>query len=208
MALLIYANTGTQDTELGSTGAEFTEISPTNDTLIFSAGSNVVKDGESIPTQAQLISAGVVITGAELVVPKYFLQDISETELKEIFNMGNQDKQYVLAFNFDGATASEPVLEIWDDTDMDSINDVTLGEGTASLSWWRGITTTNSTPGTNWVGSRLAGSGSGYFLFLNDETGALSGADTLYCQLKIIVPATASAGGSANPIIAVKWTSN
>jgi len=208
MALAIYANTSTQDTELGSSGAEFTEISPTNDTLIFSAGSDVVKDGEPIPTQAQLISAGVVITGAELIVPKYFLQDISESELKEIFNMGNQDKRYVLAFDFDGATASEPVLEVWDDTDMDSIDEVTLGEGSASLSWWRGITTTDGLPGSNWTGSRLAGSGSGYFLFLNNENGALAGADTLYCQLKIIIPSTASAGGSANPIIAVKWTSN
>lgn len=208
MGLTIYANTGTQDSELGASGVEFTEISPTNDELIFSAGSDVVKDGEPIPTQAQLISAGVVLTGAEQVVPEYFLQDVSEVELKEIFNMGNQNKRYVLAFDFDASTASEPVLEIWDDTDMDSIDDTTLGAGTASLSWWRGITTTDALPGADWVGSRLAGSSSGNFLFLNNENGALTGADTLYCQLKIVIPATASAGGSANPIIAIKWTSN
>jgi len=208
MSLSIYCNTGTQDSELNTTGAEFTEISPLNDVLIFSAGSDVVKDGASIPTQAQLISAGVKVDGSEQTVSKYFLQDQSASELKEIFNMGNQDKRYVLAFDFDASTASEPVLEIWDDSDMDSIDAETLGSGTASLSWWRGITTTSSSPGTNWVGSRLAGSSSGYFLFLNDENGALASADTLYCQLKIVIPSTASNGGSANPIIVIKWTSN
>ena len=208
MALTIYANTGTQDTELGTSGVDFTEISPLNDKLIFSSGSDVVKDGEPIPTQAQLISAGVVLTGAEQIVSKYFLQDDSASELKEIFNMGNQDKRYVLAFDFDAITASEPILEVWDDTDMDTIDDVTLGGGTASLSWWRGITTTDGLPGTDWVGNRLAGSGSGYFLYLNNENGALAVPTVLYCQLKIVVPATANAGGSASPIIVVKWTSN
>lgn len=208
MALTIYANTGTQDTELGSSGVDFTEISPSNDELIFSSGSDVVKDGEPIPSQAQLISAGVVLTGAEQIVSKYFLQDNSSAILREIFNMGNQNKRYVLAFDFDAITASEPILELWDNTDMDTIDDVTLGEGTASLSWWRGITTTAGLPGTDWVGNRLAGSGSGYFLYLNNEAGALASPKTLYCQLKIVVPAIANAGGSANPILVVKWTSN
>jgi len=208
MALTIYANTGTQDTAIGTSGVEFTEISPLNDKLIFSSGSDVVKDGEPIPTQAQLISAGVVLTGAEQTVGKYFLQDNSASILKEIFNMGNQNKRYVLAFDFDAITASEPILEIWDDTDMDTIDDVTLGGGTASLSWWRGITTTAGLPGTDWIGNRLAGSGSGYFLYLNNQSGALAVPTVLYCQLKIVVPATANAGGSASPIIVVKWTSN
>ena len=208
MALTIYANTGTSDQELGTSGAEFTEFSVGNDTLIFSAGSNVVKDGEPLPSQSDLIQAGVILSGAEQIVPDYFLADLSDDELKEIHNMGNQDKQYVMAFDFDAATASEPVLEIWDDSDLDSIDNVTLGSGTPSSSWWRGITTTSSSSGSNWTGSRLAGSGSGYFLELNDGNGALSGADTLYCQLKIVIPASASAGGSATPIIAIKYTSN
>ena len=208
MALLIYSNTGTQDTPLGTSGVEFTEISPVNDTLIFSNGSDVVADGETIPSQSQLISAGVVLTGVQQIVSKYFLADYSAGILKQINNMGNLNKRYVLAFDFDSATASEPVLELWDDTDMDSVEDVTLGAGIPSSSWWRGITTTAGLPGADWVGNRLAGSSSGNFLYLNNESGALSVATTLYAQLKIIIPAIANAGGSANPIIAVKWTSN
>jgi len=208
MALTVYVNTGTSDQELGTSGAEFTEFSEGNDTLIFSAGSNVVKDGEPIPSQSDLIQAGVILTGSEQIVPKYFLADASDNELKEIHNMGNQDKQYVMAFDFDAATASEPVLELWDDSDLDSIDDVTLGGGVPSSSWWRGVVTTSSSPGDNWTGQRLAGSGSGYFLELNDGNGALSGADTLYCQLKIVIPASATTGGSAVPVFAVKFTSN
>jgi len=208
MALIIYANTGTSDQELGTSGAEFTEFSVGNDTLIFSAGSNVVKDGEPIPSQSDLIQAGVILSGAEQIVPLYLLADLSDDELKEIHNMGNQDKRYVMAFDFDAATASEPVLELWDDSDLDTIDGVTLGAGVPSSSWWRGITTTDGLPGSNWVGSRLAGSGSGYFLELNDGNGPLSGADTLYCQLKIVIPASAVNGGSAVPVFAVKYTSN
>ncbi len=208
MALIIYANTGTSDQELNTSGAEFTEFSVGNDSLIFSAGSNVVKDGEPIPSQSDLIQAGVILSGAEQIVPLYLLSDISANELKEIHNMGNQNKRYVMAFDFDATTASEPVLELWDDSDLDTIAGVTLGAGTPSSSWWRGITTTDALPGNNWVGSRLAGSGSGFFLELNDGNGALSGADTLYCQLKIVMPASATVGGSAVPVFAVKYTSN
>lgn len=208
MALTIYANTGTSDQELNTSGAEFTEFSVGNDVLIFTAGSNIVKDGEPIPSQSELIQAGVILTGAEQIVALYLLQDLSADELKEIHNMGNQDKRYVMAFDFDAATASEPVLELWDDSDLDTIDGITLGDGTASSSWWRGITTTDASPGSNWTGSRLAGSGSGFFLELNDGNGPLSGADTLYCQLKIVIPSTATVGGSAVPVFAVKYTSN
>jgi len=208
MALDIYLNTGTQDTELGTSGAEFTEYSEGNDSLIFSAGSDVVADGEPIPSQSDLIQAGVVLCDAEQTVGKYFLADIGSNLLREIFNMGNQDKRYVMAFDFDSATASEPVLELWDDSDLDSIDDITLGAGVPSSSWWRGVVTTDATPGADWTGQRLAGSGSGYFLQLNNGNGALSGADTLYCNLKIVIPASATSGGNAVPVFAVKWTSN
>lgn len=204
-ALTIYANTGTSDVEVGASGAEWTEIDIINDRLIFSAGSDNVADGEPSPSDTQLNSAGIVLTGAEITVDKYFLDDVSENELKEIVNMGSDNKRYVLAFSFDGATASEPTLEVWDDSDMDSIDLVCLGEGTASSSWFRGITTTSGLPGAGWAGSRLAGSSDGYFLWLNDESGALSGADVLYCQLKIVIPATQTDAGANTPVIAIKY---
>lgn len=203
--LTIYANTGTVDDELGVSGVEFTEIDIFNDRLIFTAGSDTVKDGEPSPSETQLNSAGILLTGSEIIIDKYLLDDNSANLLKEIHLMGNQDKRYVMAFDFDGATASEPVLEVWDDSDMNSIDLVCLGSGTASNSWYRGITTTAGLPGADWVGSRLAGSADGYFLWLNNQSGPLSGADTLYCQLKVIIPNTQLDAGAVTPVIAVKF---
>lgn len=206
--LSIYVNTGVSDAEYGVSGTEFTEFSSGNDQLIFTAGSTEVIDGADIPTQAELISAGVILTGSQIIVDDYFLSDLSDNELKEISLMGNQNTRYVLAFDFDDSTASEPVFEVWDDSDLDSIDSTILGSGTASASFIRGITTTSGSPGADWTGSRLAGSGSGNFLYLNDQNGALTEADTLYANLKIIIPASQVTGFSNNPVFVCKWLSN
>lgn len=206
MALTIYANTDNQDLALNTSGVDWTEIDVDNDRLIFSAGSDNVKDGEASPSDTQLNSAGIVLTGSQITVDKYFLDDAGANQLKEIELMGAGNYRYVLAFSFDAATASEPVLEVWDDSDMDSIALACLGSGTASSSWFRGITTTDALPGASWSGSRLAGSSDGNFLWLNNQNGALSVADVLYCQLKIVIPATQTDAGTFNPVIAVKYS--
>ncbi len=208
MSLEIYVNTGTQDVEVGESGGEWVELDTTNDKLIFSAGNPSVADGQPSPSVTQLNSAGVRLgTGSDVTISKYFLDDNSAGILKQIHNMGAGNYRYVLGFSFDAETASEPVLEVWDDSDLDSIDSVILGAGTPSSSWIRGITTTDSAPGVAWTGSRLAGSGDGYFLYLNNENGALSGADILYCQLKIIVPSTQLTAISGQPVFAVKFAS-
>lgn len=204
-ALTIYANTGTQDTALGTSGVEFTEIDTTNDEIIFTKGNATVTDGASIPTSAQLSSSAPILTGVEYTYEKYFLSDSSASIIKEIANMGSDNKRYVMAFDFDGATINEPVFEIWDDDDLDSASLTVLGGGTASSSWVRGITTTDALPGVAWTGSRLAGSSDGNFLLLNAGNGALTVADTLYCQLKVVIPATQTASGSTAPVFAVKY---
>ena len=204
-SLTIYANVGTTDAEVGVSGTSWQEIDTDNDELIFSSGSDTVADGEAIPSEAQLSSAGILLDGTEQTVDKYFLSDNSSGTLKEIHNMGSGNYRYVLGFSFDDATASEPVLEVWDDSDMDSIANTCLGGGTASASWFRGITTTDGLPGASWTGSRLAGSSDGYFLYLNDENGALSVADVLYCQLKIVFPSSQDDAGAENPVIAIKY---
>jgi len=204
-ALTIYVNTGTQDTEVNTSGSEWTLVDVDNDELIFSAGSSSVADGEAIPSETQLNQAGTLLTGAEITVAHYFLSDNDAGILKEIHNMGEGNYRYVVGCSFDGSTASEPVLEVWDDTDLDSTDLVCLGEGTPSSSWFRGITTTDSAPGASWTGSRLAGSSDGYFLWLNDENGALSGADVLYCQMKIVIPSTQQDAGAETPVIAIKF---
>jgi hypothetical protein len=83
-----------------------------------------------------------------------------------------------------------------------------LGAGTPSQSFIKGITTTYAAPVSNWTGTNMAGSGSGYFLYLNDQNGALTAADTLYANIKVIIPASQTVGFSANPVFVVKWLSN
>jgi len=124
--------------------------------------------------------------------------------------MGNQDKQFVVAFDFDAATASEPVLEVWDDSNLNTIDNTMLGSGTPSASFVRGVTTTTASPGSNWItsGTRMAGSSDGNFLNLNDQNGFLTGADTLYCNLAIVIPSSQTTGFSANVVFVVKWLEN
>jgi hypothetical protein len=203
----IHINTSNTDSPLGTSGVEWTQFSPGNDLIIFSNGSTQVDDGQPSPSQSELIQAGVVLTGSEIVVPRYFLYDASANELKEIFLMGNQDSQYVMAFDFDDATASEPVFEVWDDDNLNTIASTLLGEDSPTQSMVRGITTTSASSGTNWTGSRLAGSASGHFLYLNDENGPLTAADTLYANLKVIIPASQTIGFSALPSFVVKFLS-
>jgi hypothetical protein len=90
---------------------------------------------------------------------------------------------------------------------MDTIDLTCLGAGTASSSWFHGITTTDALPGALWTGSRLAGSSDGHFLWLNNEAGALTEAKTLYCNLYMEIPSTQTNGGHEEPIMVVKYAS-
>lgn len=204
--LQIAVNTGTADLEYGVSGAEWTDVSVAADTLIFTAGSNVVADGQPIPSSSDLNRAGVVITSSPVPVAHYLLADASANLLKEIHLAGNQNKQYVFAFDFDDVTASEPVLEVWDDSGLDTTNSNCLGAGISSNSWIQGFTTTSALPGVDWVGSRLAGASAGHYLELNDGTGGLLSAQTLYCQLKVTVPASFGYAGAENPVFVVKYS--
>ena len=205
MSLTIYANTGSSDVALAYSGSDWVEIDSINDVIIFTEGNDTVKDGEPIPSNTQLNSAAPLLTGVEQTVSKYMLADASDNLLKEITNMGEGNYRYVLAFDFDDSTVSEPVLEIWDDIDMDSVDSDILGAGTPSSSWFKGIVTTDALPGVGWSGSALAGSSDGHFLWLNDENGELSTAKTLYAQLKLVIPATQADSGLFNPVIVVKY---
>jgi len=203
MSLKIYANIGL--TDLALLVGSYEEIDTDNDSLIFSKGSIEVADGQPIPNSTQLNSAGILLTGIEQTVPHYFLADNSANLLKEIHLMGSGNYQHVLAFDFDSETASPVTLEIWDNEDLDSIENVSLGSGVASSSFFRGITTTLALPGPSWPGSRLAGSSEGNFLYLSDE--ALAGADTLYCTLKIVFPAIQNLAGVNANVMAIKYAS-
>ena len=207
MSLTIHVNHSSTDSPLLTSGVDWIEVDADNDGIIFSNGSDTVKDGEASPGESALNGAGVVLDGTEQTFPYYFLNDASVALLKEIFLMGEGNYRYVVACDFDGATVSEPVLQLWDDTDMDSVDSTVLGAGTPASSWITGITTTDALPGASWAGSALAGSSDGHYLNLNDGNGALTVAETLYFQLKCVIPATQVDGGASVPIMVVKWTS-
>ena len=204
----IAVNTSNSDVEYDGSGSTWDNMLPGVDYLVFSAGSTTVDDGLPIPSQADFINAGILLTGDEIIVDRYFLADVGVNLLKEIFLMGNTTNRYVMAFSFDAATATEPVLELWDDSDLDTVTSTSLGAGTPSNSWWRGICTTAAAPGVNWIGNYLAGSTEGNYLNLNNGSGALSGADILYCNLKVVIPSFVTTGTSATPVFAVKYASN
>jgi hypothetical protein len=211
MALKIFVNTQVvNDLPKSTNPSDFVEMNQTNDKFIFSAGSDTVKDGEPIPTPEQLTAAGLLITTSDVEVPHFFLADASSDPtpmLKEIHNAGNQDKRYVFCVAFDAATASEPILELWDDTDLDTILNYCLGAGVANNSFFRGIVTTDALPGVR-TWSRLAGSGVTHFLWLNNENGELTIPKDLYFTLRITVPANFSNAASEVPVFAIKYTSN
>jgi hypothetical protein len=210
-AMTVLVNCDTQDLSYGTSGVDWVEVDVDNDKIIFSNGSDIVKDGEPIPSETELLYAGVVIDEDNpVIVPKYFLKDISEGIIDEIHNAGNQNKRYVFCFSFDGATTSEPRLELWDDSDLDTVALYSIGEATPTNSWWKGIVTTDGLPGADWIGSALAGDSTGHFLWLNNGGGAspLTVAKDLYVNLKIVVPAGAGESGSDSPVFAVKWTTN
>ena len=206
--LTVSLNADTQDVPHGSSGVDWVDLDLDNDSLIFTDGSDVVKDGEPIPSASELTQAGVLLTGSEKTITVHLLADLSANELKEIHNMGDQDKQYVMAFVFDGPTASEPVLEAWDNDSMNTIDNVSLGSGVATSSWLRGVVTTNGLPGASLTGQRLAGASDGHFLLLNDDNGALALAGTLYCNLKLVVPSVQVDGIAETPRLVVKYTTN
>lgn len=204
-ALSVYANVDAVDSPVNTSGVDWVLVDVDNDLLVLTAGSVTVADGQPIASESALNQAGVVLTGAEITIDKYLLADDSAGIYKELELMGAGNNRYVLGFSFDGATASEPVLEVWDDTNLDSIDNVSLGGGVATSSWWRGITTTDALPGVGWAGSRLAGSSDGNFLWLNNQAGALTVAEVLYAQLKVVVPSTQTDAGAETPLIAIKW---
>ena len=210
MALKVYINCDTQDEVLGTSGVDWVEFAEGSDQIIFTNGNTEVQDGADIPSQAELISAGIILTGSEIIMDDYLLQDTSENILKSINNMGNVNKSYVIAFDFDAITASEPQFEVYDDVNLNSADGAMLGSGTPSSSFIRGITTTTSPPGTDWItgATRMAGSSDGNFLYLNDQNGFLTAPGTLYANLCVVIPASQTTGFSASPVFVCKWLEN
>ena len=170
------------------------------DYLIWTAGDDTVKDGMiDEPSESELTNASPIIDPTYAVtVPLCLLFDYSagtgEAHLREVKGMGD-NAQYSFMFSFDGATATEPQLEAWDDDTMLTTNKNVLGEGIPANSMVYAVCTTGALPASAWLGVAIAGSGATRIVKLNDELGALDALESgetsqeLYANIKIVIPA-------------------
>ena len=184
------------DVNYETTPADYITMDLDNDYLIWTEGDATVKDLMlAKPTSDQLNAAATLIDpDAIKTVALCLLMDDSGFGgyyTREVKGM-SENKRYVFGFSFDGATASEPVLEAWDDSAHDSTDNNVLGAGTPASSMLKAVCTTNALPGSSWVGTAIAGANT---LQLNAGNGAISdpgsGLTTeLYANIKITIPAS------------------
>ncbi len=207
--LTLRINNGDPDIAFGDTGATFIDVNLTTDYLIWTAGSDDVADGEDEPTENELNQAYSVITDTDFKVAHCLLYDYSALKLDEIEGMG-ENKRYVFGFSFDGATASEPQLEAWDNNNHNTVNKNVLGIETGEDSFIKAVCTTLSLPGADWAGDPISGSED--VLLLNNGNGALDELDTgetsqeLYANIKGVIPANYSTPAIETFVLTVRHT--
>lgn len=201
------ANTGNATGGAGGASSNWVVIDRTNDKLMFLDDQQTDGDSNSGTIYPVLIPAASSIES-----DKTFINDNSESVLDQVPLAGTTngqqnggDTRYVFAIYFDGATATVPYLEAWDDSDHDSTDDDFLGAGTPANSTLKGITTTNGSPGSGtWSGTPLAGTGSRLTL----DTGALGGAKNLYFNIKQVIASTLTPQTDSSIVLTLRFTYN
>ena len=200
------------DVNYETTPADYITMDLDNDYLIWTEGDATVKDLMlAKPTSDQLNAAATLIDpDAIKTVNLCLLMDDSGFGgyyTREVKGM-SENKRYVFGFSFDEATASEPVLEAWDDSDHDSTDNNVLGAGTPASSMVKAVCTTNALPGASWVGTAIAGANT---LQLNAGNGAISdpgsGLTTeLYANIKITIPAAYATPAVETFVLTCRYT--
>ena len=200
------------DVNYETTPADYITMDLDNDYLICTEGDATVKDLMlAKPTSDQLNAAATLIDpDAIKTVALCLLMDDSGFGgyyTREVKGM-SENKRYVFGFSFDEATASEPVLEAWDDSDHDSTDNNVLGAGTPASSMVKAVCTTNALPGASWVGTAIAGANT---LQLNAGNGAISdpgsGLTTeLYANIKITIPAAYATPAVETFVLTCRYT--
>jgi len=197
--------TGNDATDAGN----FVTLDLSNDKLIWSDGSAAVADGQDTPSDAELNEAAPLVPSSlEYEIPYLFVLDYSATgqELKLMDLAGSGNYRYVLRFEFDGPTATEPTLEAWDDSDHDSNDYECLGAGNGADSYIHVVRTTDGSPGSDWSGTAIAGASNKSNM--NGGGGALgSGSHTIYYNCKIIIPVGATPAAET-PVLTCRYTWN
>lgn len=203
----LHVNLGSADVQRDASGVIFREVD-TADIILWSDGSSDVADGQPIPTEAELNIAASLLGDTNHEVAYCFLLDQSTGLTERITNAGSVNKRYVFCFEFDGATATEPTLEAWDNTNHDTNDNYCLGEGTGTNSWLKGVLTTVASPGASWTGTPISGNGASSRIDLNGGLGALSVATDVYVNLKMLIPSGFSTPNSEQPLMTVRYTWN
>jgi hypothetical protein len=204
-SLIVKVNTTAVDTV---DSGNFVTMALADDKLLWSDGSTAVADGQDTPNEAELNEAAPLVPSVDpYEIPKLFLLDFSAVgqELKQVDLAGSQNTRYVLRFEFDGATATEPTLEAWDDNGHDSNDDECLGAGTGADSYIRVVRTTAGSPGASWTGTPIAGASNKSNM--NGGAGALAVATTIYYNIKVVVPVGATPAVET-PVLTVRYTWN
>jgi len=212
--LTFRVNKGDPDISYGETGADYIDVDLINDYLIWTAGSDDVKAGEAEPSQDELNQASTIITDADVKVAHCLLFDYDGDGgngiLEEVEGMG-ENKRYVFAFSFDGATATEPQLEAWDDSNHNSVDKNVLGVETGEDSFVKAVCTTLGDPGAGWEGTAVASIAGTDVLLLNNGNGALNAPATgetteLYANLAIVIPANYDTPAVETFVLTVRYT--
>lgn len=201
---IIRANVTSNDNEYPGHEADYVQLDLAVDKLIFSKGSTEVADGENTPTDLELTKASMEFASGAQEIPHTFLLDISEVgaELKEIFMANSGNYRYVFNAYFDGDTVTEPTLEAWNSSSHATADFNCLGKGNPNNSMLRGISTTFSAPGANWVGSPVAGI---KVIGLNNGAAMPGGGGNLYFNLYWKIPAAYGIPFVEMPVITIRF---
>jgi len=206
--VLTFVNHTVTDATRVAQPANFIQMDLANDKLIFSAGSVAVADGQDTPSNAELNEAATLIQATPVEIAHTFLLDVSDVgqELKEMFMANSGDNRYVICLAFDGATASEPTLEAWDDDTHATANLNCLGLGTPANSMLKAVLTTAGSPGAGWAGTEIAGGAVPNVLLLNAGGGALGGATDVYVNIHWDIPGSYATTFVETPVISCRYT--
>lgn len=199
------ANTGNASGGAGASSSNWVVIDRTNDKLMFLDDQQT--DGDS---NSGTIYPVIIPEAGSQESNKTFMNDNSESILDQVNLAGTTageqnggDTRYVFAIYFDGATATVPYLEAWDDTSHITVADDFLGAGVAANSTLKGITTTNGAPGSaTWGGTALAGTSSRLSL----DTGALGSGKNLYFNIKQVLASTFTAQTNSGIVLTLRYT--
>ncbi len=212
--LTVRINNDDPTVEYGATGADYIDLdlSANRDYWIWTAGSDDVSAGQNEPTEDELNQASSIILATAVQVAHCLLYDYSAGLLKEVEGMGDNER-FVFAFSFDGATATEPTLEAWDDSNHTTADKNVLGGVTGYDSFVNAFCTTSLSPGTDWIGSgsgtKIAGTTT---LGLNDgEAVNMTGIGTgdtydCYANIGILIPASYAIPGAETFVLTIRYT--